>query len=59
MAGGSFATWWLQGSRAVGAFVLNRPPEEGKLAKQWIKTRQQVDPRLLMEENRPLADAQL
>ncbi len=58
-AGGSFSTWWLQGSRVVAAFVLNRPHEEGKIAEQWIKSRQQVDSSLLREEDRSLADAQV
>ena len=53
----SFSVWWLNGSRLVAAFAMNRPDEERELAPEWIKSKQQVSRERLGEQNRPLKEA--
>jgi NADPH-dependent 2,4-dienoyl-CoA reductase/sulfur reductase-like enzyme len=33
----SFSVWWLQKSRVVAVFTMNRPDEERELAPKWIE----------------------
>lgn len=53
----SFSVWWLQGTRVVSAFVMNRPDEERQLAPEWIKSRREIDPARLADTKRPLTQA--
>jgi NADPH-dependent 2,4-dienoyl-CoA reductase/sulfur reductase-like enzyme len=42
LAGKSFSVWWLQNSRVVAAFVMNRPDEERENAPKWIESKHTV-----------------
>ena len=53
----SFSVWWLQGSRVVSAFVINRPDEERKLAPDWIRGKKEISPERLAKSNRPVTEA--
>src|SRR5579864_111528 len=53
----SFSAWWLQGSRVIAAFVMNRPDEERQLAPEWIKTRYEIARKRLSDASRPLSEA--
>jgi 3-phenylpropionate/trans-cinnamate dioxygenase ferredoxin reductase component len=41
---GNFSTWWVDGNRLVAAFVMaSRPEEEGRLAREWITNRRNIN----------------
>jgi 3-phenylpropionate/trans-cinnamate dioxygenase ferredoxin reductase component len=47
---GDFSTWWLREGKLLGAFVMdNRPEAEGKLAQEWIKSGEAIDPKVLTD----------
>jgi NADPH-dependent 2,4-dienoyl-CoA reductase/sulfur reductase-like enzyme len=41
---GDFSSWWFKGDRLIAAFIMSsRPEEEGKLAREWITNKKDVD----------------
>ncbi|MBE0662979.1 MAG: FAD-dependent oxidoreductase [Bacteroidales bacterium] len=47
---GDFSTWWFKGDRLVAAFIMSsRPEEEGKLAREWITNKRDVDKVKIMD----------
>jgi NADPH-dependent 2,4-dienoyl-CoA reductase/sulfur reductase-like enzyme len=41
---GNFSTWWFKDDRLVAAFIMSsRPEEEGKLAREWISSKADID----------------
>ncbi len=54
--GGSFSAWWLSPSgHLVAAFVMDRPEEERRLAKQWIQEGQLLNADCLSDATSLLA----
>jgi 3-phenylpropionate/trans-cinnamate dioxygenase ferredoxin reductase subunit len=53
----SFSVWWLNGSRVISAFVMNRPDEERQLAPEWIRNKNEISPDRLGDLKAPLRDA--
>ena len=53
----SFSVWWLERSRVIAAFVMNRPEEERQCAPEWIKSKQNISPDRLKDQNRPIQKA--
>jgi NADPH-dependent 2,4-dienoyl-CoA reductase/sulfur reductase-like enzyme len=48
---GDFSTWWFSGNRLVAAFVMSsRPKEEGKLAREWISSKTDIDKAKIQDE---------
>ncbi len=49
---GNFSTWWFEGNRLVAALVMSsRPEEEGKLAREWISGKTDIDKEKIEDEN--------
>jgi NADPH-dependent 2,4-dienoyl-CoA reductase/sulfur reductase-like enzyme len=53
----SFSVWWLQQSRLVAAFTMNRPDEEREAAPKWIESRQRVSGKQLADATHPIGAA--
>ncbi|HET7206106.1 MAG TPA: FAD-dependent oxidoreductase [Terriglobales bacterium] len=53
----SFSAWWVQESRLMAAFVMNRPDEERQLAPEWIQSRKTVSAAMLADNSKPLQAA--
>ena len=50
----SFSVWWLQKSRVVAAFTMNRPDGEREAAPKWIESKQTVSAGKLADESGPI-----
>jgi NADPH-dependent 2,4-dienoyl-CoA reductase/sulfur reductase-like enzyme len=54
---GDFSTWWLNNNRLVAAFIMStRPEEEGKLAREWISSKTNIDKEKIQDENMRMKD---
>jgi NADPH-dependent 2,4-dienoyl-CoA reductase/sulfur reductase-like enzyme len=53
----SFSAWWLQRTKLVAAFTMNRPDEEREVAPRWIESGQTVSVARLKDASQPLAAA--
>jgi len=53
----SFSAWWLQRTKLVAAFTMNRPDEEREVAPRWIESGQPVSVARLKDASQPLAAA--
>jgi NADPH-dependent 2,4-dienoyl-CoA reductase/sulfur reductase-like enzyme len=57
---GDFSHWWFQEKRLVAAFVMSkRPEEEGKKAREWIKTRTPINRDEIGNETKSLDSLEL
>ena len=53
----SFSTWWLQRTKVVAAFTMNRPDEERELAPRLIESGQTVSVAELEDASQPMSAA--
>lgn len=57
---GDFSTWWFDGKKLSAAFVMaSRPEEEGKLAREWITNRTNIDLDKITDTGVKLKDLEL
>ncbi len=53
---GKFSAWWLNKGRLMAALVLDRPEEERVMAPKWIMQCRVLNPAILRNEKRSLAE---
>jgi NADPH-dependent 2,4-dienoyl-CoA reductase/sulfur reductase-like enzyme len=54
---GDFSTWWFKDDRIVAAFIMStRPEQEGKLAREWIRSKTDIDKEKIQGEGYNMKD---
>ncbi|MFO7575353.1 MAG: FAD-dependent oxidoreductase [Bacteroidales bacterium] len=57
MEKGDFSTWWFNNDRLVAAFIMSsRPEEEGKLAREWISSKTNIDKDNIEDNDKNMKD---
>lgn len=57
MGKGDFSTWWFSNDMLVAAFIMSsRPEEEGKLAREWISNKTNIDKEKIQDEEKNMKD---